>query len=79
MRRNPMITDEPDAMFKLRLRRVERAFEHLLAHPHYGPLVIEEGRLELLEDLWQEWRERQDRARAHLARDLREEASLAEG
>ncbi|WP_182047686.1 hypothetical protein [Curtobacterium sp. ME26] len=73
-----MITDESDRLFKRRLEMVERAFEHLLADPHYGPLMLEDGRPEFLADLRQEWRERQDRARAHLVHDLREEASLAE-
>ena len=74
-----MITDEPDDLFKRRLARVERAVANLLADPHYGPLVEPEGRLELLEDLRQEWRERQERARARERDDLHEDASLAEG
>ncbi|MDM7893148.1 hypothetical protein [Curtobacterium caseinilyticum] len=73
-----MITDESDRAFKQRLTRVERAFASLLADPHYGPLMHEDGRPEFLADLRQEWRERQERARTDKVQDLREEASLAE-
>ena len=74
-----MITDEPDDLFKRRLDMMERIYRSLMAHPHYGPLMVEQREVELLEDLRQEWRERLERARAHDVHDLREEASLAEG
>ncbi|MBP1301522.1 hypothetical protein [Curtobacterium sp. 1310] len=58
-----MITDEPDDLFKRRLDMMERIYRSLCAHPHYGPLMAEQNEAELIEDLRQEWRERQERAR----------------
>lgn len=71
-----MITDEDDLRFKQRLDRMERRVLRLMAHPHYGPLMVQEGRVERLEEMRIEWRERQERARA---RKLRWEASISEG
>ncbi|KTR42746.1 hypothetical protein NS263_01585 [Curtobacterium oceanosedimentum] len=74
-----MITDEPDDLFKRRLDMMERIYRSLCAHPHYGPLMVQQNEAELIEDLRQEWRERQERARARKGHDLREDASLSEG
>ncbi len=74
-----MITDEPDDLFKRRLDMMERIYRSLCAHPHYGPLMVQQNEAELIEDLRQEWRERQERARARKRHDLREDASLSEG
>jgi hypothetical protein len=71
-----VISDEDDWRFKQRLDRMERRFPSLMAHPHYGPLMIQEGHVELLEEMRIEWRERQERARA---RALKWDASIADG
>ncbi|WP_152999495.1 hypothetical protein [Curtobacterium citreum] len=71
-----MITDEPDWRFKQRLGMLEMAWPRLLADPHYGPLMHSTGRVHLLDEFRQEWREREERARA---RRLRWEASVGEG
>lgn len=71
-----MISDEDDRRFKQRLDRMERRFPSLMSDPHYGPLMIQEGHVELLEEMRIEWRERQERARA---RQLKWDASIADG
>ncbi len=55
---------------------MERIYRSLCAHPHYGPLMVEQNEAELIEDLRQEWRERQERARR---RGLEHETASTEG
>lgn len=71
-----MISDDDDVRFKRRLDGMERRFPILMADPHYGPLMVQEGHVELLAEMRIEWREREERARA---RKLRWEASISEG
>ncbi|PCN47816.1 hypothetical protein Csp2054_10660 [Curtobacterium sp. 'Ferrero'] len=56
--------------------RFERSTARLLRDPHYGPIIRSDGSLAELEEMRIERREREERARA---RELRAEASLAEG
>jgi hypothetical protein len=70
-----MISDMDDDRFERLFESYERTTLRLLRDRHYGPIIRADGSLDRLEALRREYRERQERARAH---QLLTEAAFAE-